>query len=115
MSVPSCISCGAEAVAMISTVVRGSVHARPYCDPCWRVARSGAGPLMLEGAIHWGDSWTEMEEWLTRCLQSVATRSDPASWRLLLAAELHRQAPHLPTPIPRAIREFLGEFGEAAG
>ena len=100
---------------MISSMVDGAYYAETYCDSCWRAARSQAGTLMMEGPIKWGESWSEVEEWLTRTTQSVSERPDPASWRRLIAADLQRQLTHLPPEIPQTVREFLGEFGEAAG
>jgi hypothetical protein len=100
---------------MISSMAGGAYDAQTYCDVCWRVERTKAGALMMEGPITWGESWSEVEEWLTRTMQSVSDQPNIASWRRLIAADLQRQIVHLAPEIPSAVREFLREFGEAAG
>lgn len=115
MSVPRCARCGAEAVATISSIVDAAPHSLAFCEPCWRIARSEAGAVMSEGPILWGESWDEAIEWLTRSLRAADARPTPTAWRRLIAHDLQRQLPHLPAEVPQAVRDFLGEFGEAAG
>ncbi|WKW13528.1 hypothetical protein Strain138_002858 [Pseudogemmatithrix spongiicola] len=72
--------------------------------------RQLVGAEIVEGPLAWGEDWREVLGWLDRMLAHAQTRR----LRHLVAVELARQVPHLPSPPPRVARDLLDEFGLAA-
>ena len=110
-----CARCGTDGEVVISRIQDGTPVSRLYCDPCWRVARYEAGPIMTEGPVTWGEDWPEVEEWLARNVRDTDARTESGAWCRLLAHDLRRQLSHLPAEVPPRIATFLSEFDDLAG
>jgi hypothetical protein len=103
----TCDRCAASAMCALTYFVDSTPRAVLLCERCWQERRSLVGATRLEGAITWGEDWDEVSAWINRLLAQAGSRP----MRHLIAFELARQLPHLPSPVPPAARSLLDEFG----